>query len=174
VIFLTISTAIVLHLSLLIANMMMGATLINLSHRNKRVFRVIEPLTPPIFALFFVLAGTELNLHVFTKGAVIVLGIIYILARFAGKYSGTYVSAIITKSTVEIRNYLGFCLFPQAGVAIGLVLFMQTSPVMAGAPEAVKEMMVLIVNIVLFSVFINELIGPAITKYGVIKGAELD
>ncbi|MCK4641563.1 MAG: hypothetical protein KAU06_09495, partial [Candidatus Marinimicrobia bacterium] len=59
-------------------------------------------------------------------------------------------------------------------VAIGLVLFLQTSPVMAGAPEAVKEMMILIVNIVLFSVFINELIGPAITKYGVIKGAELD
>ncbi len=174
VIFLTISTAIVLHLSLLIANMMMGATLINLSRRNKRIFRVIEPLTPPIFALFFVLAGTELDLHIFTKSAVILFGVIYILARFTGKYLGTYVSAIITKSTVKIRNYLGFCLFPQAGVAIGLVLFMQTSPVMAGAPEAVKEMMVLIVNIVLFSVFINELIGPAITKYGVIKGAELD
>ncbi len=174
VIFLTISTAIVLHLSLLIANMMMGATLINLSHRNKRIFRVIEPLTPPIFALFFVLAGTELDLYVFTKSAVILFGIIYILARFTGKYLGTYLSAVITKSTMKIRNYLGFCLFPQAGVAIGLVLLVQTSPVMAGAPEAVKEMMVLIVNIVLFSVFINELIGPAITKYGVIKGAELD
>lgn len=174
VIFLTISTAIVLHLSLLIANMMLGAVLVNLSHRNKRVFRVIEPITPPILALFFVLAGTELELQVFTKGIVLLFGIVYILTRFAGKYLGVYISASITKSSKEIRDYMGFCLFPQAGVAIGLVLFVQTSPIMLAAPEAVREMLVLIVNIVLFSIFINEMIGPLITKYGLIKGAELD
>jgi len=174
VIFLTISTAIVLHLSLLIANMMLGAVLVNLSHRNKRVFRVIEPITPPIFALFFVLAGTELELQVFTKGIVLLFGFVYILTRFAGKYLGVYISAAITKSSKKIRNYLGFCLFPQAGVAIGLVLFVQTSPIMFAAPEAVREMLVLIVNIVLFSIFINEMIGPLITKYGLIKGAQLD
>jgi Kef-type K+ transport system membrane component KefB len=174
VIFLTISTAIVLHLSLLIANMMLGAVLVNLSHRNKRVFRVIEPITPPIFALFFVLAGTELELQVFTKGSVFLFGIVYILTRFAGKYLGIYISASITKSSKKIRNYLGFCLFPQAGVAIGLVLFVQTSPIMLAASESVKEMLVLIVNIVLFSIFINEMIGPLITKFGLIKGAELD
>jgi len=173
VIFLTISIAIVLNLSLLIANMVLGAVLINLSYRNKRVFRVIEPLTPPLFALFFVLAGTELHLYVFTKLAVILFGIVYILARFAGKYIGTWLAAYLVKTSVRIRNFLGFCLFPQAGVAIGLVLFVQTSPVMAGAPELVRNMMVLIVNIVLFSIFINELIGPLITKYGIVKGSEI-
>lgn len=173
VIFLTISITIVLNLSLLIANMMMGAVLVNLSHRNKRIFRVIEPVTPPLFALFFVLAGTELHLYVFTKLAVILFGLVYIVARFAGKYFGTWFSALIMKTSVNIRKYLGFCLFPQAGVAIGLVLFMQTSPIMAGAPELVRNMMVLIVNIVLFSIFINELIGPLITKYGIVKGSEI-
>ena len=98
----------------------------------------------------------------------------YILSRFAGKYTGTWISAFLTKTASEIRKYLGFCLFPQAGVAIGLVLFVQTSPVLQGAPQEVKEMLVFIVNIVLFSIFINELIGPLITKYGVIKGAELE
>ncbi len=173
-IFLTISIAIVLNLSLLIANMMMGAVLVNLSHRNKRIFRVIEPLTPPLFALFFVLAGTELHLYVFTKLAVILFGIMYILSRFAGKYLGTWIAALLTKTSEGIRNYLGFCLFPQAGVAIGLVLFVQTSPALLNAPELVKEMMVLIVNIVLFSIFINELIGPLISKFGIIRGAELE
>ncbi|MBN2601914.1 MAG: cation:proton antiporter [Candidatus Marinimicrobia bacterium] len=173
-IFLTISIAIVLNLSLLIANMMMGAVLVNLSHRNKRIFRVIEPLTPPLFALFFVLAGTELHLYVFTKLAVILFGLMYILARFAGKYMGTWISAFLTKTSAGIRNYLGFCLFPQAGVAIGLVLFVQTSPVLLNAPEIVKETMVFIVNIVLFSIFINELIGPMISKFGIVRGAELE
>ncbi len=174
VIFLTISIAIVLNLSLLIANMMMGAVLVNLSHRNKRIFRVIEPLTPPLFALFFVLAGTELHLFVFTKLIVILFGIMYILTRFAGKYFGAWLSALLIKTSLGIRNYLGFCLFPQAGVAIGLVLFVQTSPVMVNAPSVVKEMMVLIVNIVLFSIFINELIGPIISRFGIVKGAELE
>jgi len=174
IIFLTISIAIVLNLSLLISNMMMGAVLVNLSHRNKRIFRVIEPVTPPLFALFFVLAGTELHLYVFTKLAVILFGLMYILARFAGKYLGTWISAFLTKTSTGIRNYLGFCLFPQAGVAIGLVLFVQTSPVMLNAPEIVREMMVLIVNIVLFSIFINELIGPLISKFGIVRGAELE
>lgn len=174
VIFLTISIAIVLNLSLLISNMMMGAVLVNLSHRNKRIFRVIEPLTPPLFALFFVLAGTELHLYVFTKITVMLFGVLYIVTRFAGKYLGTWFGAFITKTSTNIRNYLGFCLFPQAGVAIGLVLLVQTSPVIAGAPAAVREMMVLIVNIVLFSIFINELIGPLITKYGIVRGSELE
>jgi len=174
IIFLNISIAIVLNLSLLISNMVMGAVLVNLSHRNKRIFRVIEPITPPLFALFFVLAGTELHLYVFTKLAVILFGVVFILTRFAGKDFGTYLSAYLTKTSLNIRNYLGFCLFPQAGVAIGLILFVQTSPVMLNAPETVKEMMVLIVNIVLLSIFINELIGPLVTKYGIVRGAELE
>jgi len=79
----------------------------------------------------------------------------------------------MTKADVKIRNYLGFCLFPQAGVAIGLVLLVQTSPILDSAPPAVKETLVLVVNIVLFSIFINELIGPVITKFGLKKGADL-
>jgi len=173
VIFLTTSIAIVLDISLLIANMVLGAVLVNLSIKNRRIFHIIEPITPPIFAMFFVLAGTELEISVFAKGIVIVYGLVYVMSRFAGKYTGTYFSAAITKSDAKIRKYLGFCLFPQAGVAIGLVLLVQTSPILDPAPPVVKETLVLIVNIVLFSIFINELIGPVITKFGIKKGADL-
>ena len=173
VIFLNISIAIVLKLSLLIANMVMGAALINLSPKNHRVFKVIEPITPPVFALFFVIAGTELDVMVFTKGAVIVFGIVYLIARFAGKYTGIYIGSVMTKVSDNIRKFLGFCLFPQAGVAIGLVLLVQTSPIIETAPPIVQEKLVLLVNIILFSVFINELVGPAISKFGIIKGADL-
>ncbi|MCK5147966.1 cation:proton antiporter [bacterium] len=174
VIFLTLSIAVALELSLLISNMVLGAVLVNLSPNNRRIFHVLEPITPPVFALFFILAGTELNLHVFSQPQVIVMGLLYLAARFAGKYSGAYTASILTSAPPLIRKYLGFCLFPQAGVAIGLVLFMQTSPVLATMPDAVNEMLVLIVNVVLFSIFINELVGPSITRFGIKRGVALN
>ncbi len=173
IIFLNISIAIVLKLSLLIANMVLGAVLINLSPKNHKVFRVIEPITPPIFALFFVIAGTELDISVFTQGMVIVYGIVYLVSRFSGKYIGIFTGSMVTKANANIRKFLGFCLFPQAGVAIGLVLLVQTSPVLATAPPVVQEKLIMLVNIILFSVFVNELVGPAISKFGIVKGADL-
>ncbi|MCK4828240.1 cation:proton antiporter, partial [bacterium] len=159
-IFLTTSIAILLNLSLLIANMVFGAVLVNLNNKNKRIFHIIEPVTPPLFALFFILAGTELNINVFSKGTVIMYGLAYLASRFIGKYAGIYISGTIAKIPRKIKLNLGFCLFPQAGVAIGLVLFVQTSPILASAPSEVRDVLVMIVNVVLFAIFINELIGP--------------
>ncbi len=169
-IFLVTAISIVLHVSLLIANMMLGAVLINISSRNRRIFDSISPLTPPLFALFFILAGAELDIRLFSEGAVVLYGLLYLSSRFAGKYAGIQISGMITRVSSSIRNFLGFCLFPQAGVAIGLVLFLQTSPVLASAPETVKDALVLIVNVVLLSIFINELIGPSVSRFGILKG----
>jgi hypothetical protein len=173
ILFLNISISLVLKLSLLIANMVMGAVLINLSPKNHKIFRVIEPLTPPLFALFFVIAGTELDISVFTRGIVIFYGLVFSLSRFAGKYSGIYFGSMLTGTSKKIQKYLGFCLIPQAGVAIGLVLLVQASPILQSAPPAVQEKLVMMVNIILFSVFINELIGPAVSKFGIVRGADL-
>ncbi|MCD6205647.1 MAG: cation:proton antiporter [Candidatus Marinimicrobia bacterium] len=174
IIFISTSVAIMGGLSHLIVNMVAGAVLVNTSSKNKRVFKVIEPLTPPLFALFFVLAGTELELGVITNGIVVVYGLVYIVSRSTGKYMGIYSSAILCKMSVRIRKYLGFCLFPQAGVAIGLVLFVQTSPLFAGVSAEIREILVLIVNIVLFSILINELIGAPISRFGISKGADFE
>ncbi len=171
-IFLTTSIAILLNLSLLIANMVFGSVLVNLNSKNKRVFQILEPVTPPLFALFFILAGTELNINVFSRGIVILYGIAYLVSRFIGKYAGIYISGSIVKIPKKIKMNLGFCLFPQAGVAIGLVLFVQSSPLLMTAPEEVNVVLVMIVNIVLFTIFINELIGPAISKFGITRGSD--
>jgi len=172
-IFMILAISIVLNLSSLITNMVFGATLINLSKRNRKIFDMIEPMTPPLFALFFILAGTELQISVFKDWRTILFGFSYLASRFAGKYTGIFTSSLIVKAPSNIKKYLGFCLFPQAGVAIGLSLFIQSSPIMLSAPAEVKNMMILIVNIVLFSVFINELVGPIISKFGIIKGLGL-
>lgn len=171
--FVVTALAIVLHLSSLIANMAMGAALVNLSPKNRRVFEVLEPYAPPIFALFFILAGAELNTSVFARGGVVLLGLVYLAVRFVGKLVGVYIGGTVARAPENVRRYMGFCLFPQAGVAIGLALFVQTSPVTMAAPPQVRDMLALIVNIVLFSVFVNEIIGPVISKYGIKKGLGL-
>lgn len=171
--FVVTALSLVLHLSSVIANMAMGAALVNFSPKNRRVFEVLEPLAPPVFALFFILAGTELDTSVFARGGIVLLGAIYLLSRFLGKLTGIYLGGSVTRSPERVRKYLGFCLFPQAGVAIGLALFVQTSPVTIAAPAPARETLSLVVNIVLFSVFVNALIGPVVSKYGIRKGLGL-
>ena len=170
-----VATALVtlLELSPLIANMAAGAVLVNASTRNRRIFTILEPLTPPIFALFFILAGAELDISVVIKGAVVVIGLVYLAARFAGKALGVTLGSLIVQAPDNVRRYLSLCLFPQAGVAIGLALVIQSSAVFAGASGEVREMLRLLTNVVLFSVFVNELVGPLISRYGIVRGAEL-
>ena len=170
VVFIVTAGALALHLSPLLANMMFGAVLINLSPSNRQLFMVLEPVTPPIFALFFILAGAELQLSVFTELIIVGYGFVYLATRFAGKMAGSYLGARVMNAPAGVRRYLGFCLFPQAGVAIGLALFLQGASVVATAAEDIQRLVTQLVNIVLLSVFINELIGPLISRYGVTRG----
>ncbi len=151
-----------------------GAALINLSARNHRIFRILEPLTPPLYALFFVIAGAELNPFVVAQREVLILGSLYILLRGLGKYIGVWIGSAAVRTSVPIRDNLGLCMLPQAGVAIGLVLFVEASPITAKlGPEGLAAVTTMI-NIVLLSVFVNELIGPPLSKMGIIKGNQME
>ncbi len=172
--FFTIGGASAFHLSPLLTNMAAGAVIINLGARNHRIFHIIEPLTPPIYALFFVLAGTELNLSILADTRVLLLGLVYIAFRSVGKYGGVFLGAKIAKSPRSIQRYLGLCMLPQAGVAIGLTLMIQASPfghyLLENNPAILDD----ILNIVLISVFVNELAGPPISKHALVRGLELE
>ncbi|MCP5105141.1 MAG: hypothetical protein GY950_17260, partial [bacterium] len=173
VIFLCTAFAAVFHLSPLIANMAFGAVLVNLSNRNKRIFSVLEPVTPPLFALFFILAGMELNIDVLFQGTVLLYGLVYLAARFGGKMLGINIASQLVKAPPKIKKILGICMFPQAGVDNGLVLIDKSSSVLMQATGDIKQALDFILDIVLVSVFINELIGPSISRFGIVKGAEL-
>jgi len=146
-----------IHVSPLIANMMLGFTLVNLSARNSRVMRILEPLTPPIYGAFFALAGTELDVR--TLAASGVLGLVYLGARALGKYGGAALGATVARDTSSTRKYLGLALLPQAGVAIGLILVLQDTEAFMDLPYMHQ-----MVNIVLASILVNEVIGPPLTK----------
>jgi Kef-type K+ transport system membrane component KefB len=114
--------------------------------------------------LFFVLSGAELKLSVFGDLFVVLIGVIYILSRSAGKYSGAFLSAKLAKCDDNIVKYLGITLLPQAGVALGMA--MKASEL--GAEGAI------ISQITLFAVLVYELVGPTLTKISLQKAGEID
>lgn len=174
VLFLSTAIAIVFRLSPLLANMAAGTVIINLSPRNHRIFEVLRPLTPPIYALFFVIAGTELQPELIASGGVLAIGLVYVLTRAVGKYGGVFMGAALSKTEPLTRNYLGLCMLPQAGVAIGLVLMIEASPMMGELAGEARLMVETMVNVVLFSVFVNELVGPPLSRLAVIRGNRME
>ena len=170
----TTGIAVVLHLSPLLTNMAAGALIINLAPQNHRIFRFLEPFTPPIYALFFVIAGTELRPQILLNSEILVFGLAYILARAIGKYGGVYLGCVISKVEPEIKWNLGICMLPQAGVAIGLVLLIQSSPLLAGLAPAQQTLIETMVNIILLSVFVNEIIGPPLSRAAIIRGNKME
>lgn len=172
IIFIETALAIVFELSPLMSNMAAGTLLINASPRNHRLFKIIEPLTPPIYALFFVIAGTELNPSILLQRELLIVGFGYIIFRGFAKYFGVRIGAKISHVSRPIKTYLGFCMVPQAGVAIGLVLMIQASPMIADLSHIYGASISMMVNIVLLSVFVNELIGPSLSRFAIVRAME--
>jgi len=143
--------------------------LINMNKKNARILFSFEPMTPPLYAIFFAIAGAELNVAVFKEPVILLAGFSFIALRFAGKYFGIFISASVLKIDKNIRNYLGLSLLPQAGVAIGLMLFVQASPIVLQASIEIQNEVAEMTNIILMSVFVNEVIGPPLSKFAILK-----
>ena len=140
--------------SSLLVCMMLGTIFCNICPLSGDLMGAADKWTSPLFALFFVISGAELELGVFLDVAIVFIGVIYIIFRSLGKYFGAYASAKMTKCEPQICKYLGITLLPQAGVALGMC----TTAMQLG--EAGK----LIRNITLFAVLIYELVGPLMTR----------
>ena len=123
----------------------------------------LDRWTAPLFILFFVISGAELELSVFADWLIVLIGVVYIVTRCLGKYFGASMSSKLTKCDPNIVKYLGVTLFPQAGVALG----------MAMKAEALGEPGLLVANITLFSVLVYELVGPFLTKIALHKAGEI-
>ena len=150
--------------SSLLVCMMMGTVFCNVCKTSEMTMSNTDRWTPIVFLLFFVVSGAELDLTVFKDGIIILIGIIYILVRCAGKYLGTFGSCCLMKCSKNARNYLGITLFPQAGVALGMC---------AIALETLPESGKLVQSIVLFAVLIYEIVGPLLTKIALTASGDI-
>ena len=148
--------------SLLLVCMMTGTIFCNICDTSEELMDRIDGWTMPLNILFFVISGAELDLNVLASPVTILVGIIYIFARSAGKYFGAAFSCCITKQTKPITDNLGITLLPQAGVALGMAL--TAASLSDGA---------LTRNVVLFAVLIYELVGPTLTKRSLLAVGEI-
>ena len=149
--------------SSLLVCMMLGTVFCNLCPLSHDLMGASDKWTSPLFALFFVISGAELELSVFTDVAIVFIGAVYILFRCLGKYLGTFFSAKAVKCESNICKYLGITLFPQAGVALG----------MCATAMQLGEDGHLIRNITLFAVLIYELFGPLLTRQALMTAGEI-
>ena len=150
--------------SSLLTCMMLGTVFCNICDFSEELMERVDRWTAPLFVLFFVLSGAELELSVFADIMIILVGVVYILSRSAGKYSGAYLSSKLAKCDDNIVKYLGVTLLPQAGVALGMA--MKAGEL--GAEGAI------IAQITLFAVLIYELVGPLLTKIALTKAGDIN
>lgn len=148
----------------LLVCMMLGTIFCNVCDFSPELMEKTDKWTAPIFILFFVLSGAELEFSVFGDLAVVGIGIVYIIFRSLGKYLGARVSASFVKCEPHIKKYLGITLLPQAGVALGMSI---TAMAEMGAEGTIIR------NIVLFGVLIYELFGPLMTKNALMRAGEI-
>ena len=148
--------------SLLLVCMMTGTIFCNICPTSEELMERVDNWVMPLNVLFFVISGAELDLEILSHPVTIIVGIIYILSRSAGKYYGAAISCKLSKQPKPITDNLGITLLPQAGVALGMALTAAT--LLDGA---------LARNVVLFAVLVYELIGPALTKRSLLAVGEI-
>ena len=153
--------------SSLLTCMMMGTVFCNFCACSEEMMERTDKWTKPIFILFFVISGAELDLSVFLQPIFVAIGIVYILFRSLGKYFGAAGSSMLVHSDPTIRKYLGITLLPQAGVALGMVTTVGADPAFSGVANTVRF-------VVLFAVLIYEVFGPMLTKWALTRAGDIE
>jgi Kef-type K+ transport system membrane component KefB len=149
--------------SSLLVCMMVGTIFCNFCDFSDELMDRLDRWTGPIMVLFFVLSGAGMELNVFKSWEVVIIGIVFVLVRSAGKILGAKFSSRLTKCEPTVQKYLGITLLPQAGVALGMSM----------TAMSLGESGLIIRNIALFAVLIYELAGPLLTKIALDKAGEI-
>ncbi|MBE6618132.1 MAG: sodium:proton antiporter [Ruminococcaceae bacterium] len=152
-----------IEFSSLLVCMMLGTVFCNMCDFSEELMERVDRWTAPVMVLFFVLSGSELEFSVFGDWVVILIGIVYIIARSLGKIGGATMSAKMTKCQPQIQKYLGITLLPQAGVALGMSM----------TAMELGEIGVIIRNVSLFAVLVYELVGPTLTRIALSRAGEI-
>jgi len=152
--------------SSLLSCMMLGTIFCNICDFSEELMDRLDRWTAPLYILFFVISGAELELSVFSDYIIVIIGIVYIIFRSLGKYFGANISSNLVKCDPKIIKYLGITLLPQAGVALGMAVKVKADTSFGTAGT-------IVVNITLFAVLVYELIGPYLTKMSLLKAGEI-
>ena len=154
--------ALYFHMSPLLSNMFFSAVLVNIEKTSFRFFDSLSAVDWPLYVMFYVLAGANLNVGLLSTLGLI--GSVYIISRIIGRIVGAYTGAVIARAENSIKKYMGLALMAQAGVAIGLAMMAKVNlPQTGGA----------ILNTIIATTVIYEILGPIATRYALIKSGDI-
>jgi len=165
VVLMILGVAIWLKMDVILAAMALGATLVNIRpHIAQAVLEVLHKFFAPLYILFFVLVGARVNFaHVNEEIWVLVAA--YVAGSIGGKTLGAYLGGACSHTVKTIRKYLGFCLYPQGGIAVALLII--------ASHRFESNISGLMLLVVIIGAFILQMIGPIGVKYGAGKAGEL-
>ena len=158
---LTVGVSTMLGLSPLVASLAVGATMANLSGKSRRLFGALSRTDPPLYVIFFVLAGADLDLSLLPSLGV--LGLVYVLCRATGKLAGARLAAKRTRFPEPVQRLLGMSIFAQAGLAVGLVLVTR---------ERFPDIAPTVTTVVLGAVIVFEIAGPLSARFALDRSGE--
>jgi len=169
-VFICIGLSNMFNLSLILSNLSLGMIIANTYLKTSRkTYDVIHNITPPLYVLFFVLAGAHLQIKLLP--AMGLIGILYIIGRTTGLIGGAWFGAKITRAHENIRKYLGLGILSQAGVAIGLALLVGRE--FGNINSLGKEVSIIVINTIAATTIFFEIIGPLATKFAISKAGEI-
>ena len=150
-----------LDLSPLVASLAVGATMVNLTSQSRRLLGTLGDTDPPFYAIFFVIAGADLEVSLVpTMG---ITGLLYVASRALGKLVGARVGARWLGLEPNVQRFLGLALLAQAGLAVGLTLAIDDRYA-SFAPQ--------VSTVVLAAVTIYEMVGPISTRFALVRSGE--
>lgn len=152
-----------LDLSPLIASLAVGATMVNLSGRSRQLFETLAGTDPPFYAIFFVIAGADLDLALVP--AMGVIGLVYVFGRSVGKFVGGVAGARWLQLEPAVQKFLGFGLLAQAGLAVGLTIAIE---------QRYETFSPIVSTVVLAAVAVFEMVGPISTRFALIRSGEAE
>lgn len=173
VILLTISAAVVFHMDVILATMSIGILLTNIApRRSQELFEIIRSFSAPIYILFFVLVGARLDI-VGMPPWLWILVAVYVLMRSLGKWTGSFLGGRFSKAEPVVSRYMGFSLFAQGGVAVGLSIMasQHLQHIQVTDSLSLGDMIIFTVTA---TTLVVQLIGPGCTRYAVRTAGEID
>lgn len=154
--------AIYFEFSHILACMAMGATVSNRAKHHERPFHAIEEIEQPFLIVFFLLAGFNFEIKQLWNAGLV--GITYVVTRSIGRILGGYIGGSLSKAPRVVQTHTGWCLLPQAGLALGLALMVS---------ERNPELGSRVLSIVVGTTVIFELIGPIVTHFTLRHAGEI-
>ena len=158
-----------LHFSLILANLTLGTYIANAYPRaSHRSLQGIQGISPPIFVIFFALAGAHLKISLLKEIGIV--GLLYFFLRILGKFLGSWGGCRVSGAPIVLRKYLGMALFSQAGVAVGLALIIQKEMRLPGIDQ--PQLGLLVINTIAATTLLFEILGPVATRIAIARAGE--